>query len=148
MNWVGSIHFSLFCAFGNNAFSSSVFLARGNPIFGQPNSMQGFIPLQGEMTRIYSSRVLGNNRKGCISITTEFDCGKPLPHSVEPWKGFNTYAKRFHWGNTQPRSLEYFSGRNPYTRHVIQLRDSANDAESNTRSFYWTGHHGFYQNTS
>jgi hypothetical protein len=38
---------------------------------------------------------------------------------VEPWEGFNTYARRIGWGNPQPRSLEYHAGRNPYPRYVI-----------------------------
>jgi hypothetical protein len=55
MNLVGSIPFSLFGAFGNNTFSSSSFSVGGNPIFGQPKPMQGFIPSQGVMIGIYSS---------------------------------------------------------------------------------------------
>jgi hypothetical protein len=41
---VGSMMFSLFGAFGNNAFSSVAFSNGGNPIFGQQNMVQGTIP--------------------------------------------------------------------------------------------------------
>jgi hypothetical protein len=41
---VGLTPFSLFRAFGNNTFSSSSFLTRGSPGYGQPNPMQGIIP--------------------------------------------------------------------------------------------------------
>jgi hypothetical protein len=44
---VGSTLFSLFGAFGNNAFSSAIFSTGGNPGYGQPNPMQGIIPAQG-----------------------------------------------------------------------------------------------------
>jgi hypothetical protein len=44
MNLVGYIPLSLFDAFGNNAFSSSALSIGDNPIFGQPNPMQGLIP--------------------------------------------------------------------------------------------------------
>jgi hypothetical protein len=44
MNLVGSMNFYLFGSFGNNYFSSSSFSVGGNPVFGQPNPMQGFIP--------------------------------------------------------------------------------------------------------
>jgi hypothetical protein len=47
---VGTMSFSLFHAFGNNAFTSFTFSIGGNPIFGQQNPMQGFIPSQGAMT--------------------------------------------------------------------------------------------------
>jgi hypothetical protein len=44
MTSIGSNPFSLFGSFGNNAFSSSSFSTGGNPIFGQPKPVQGFIP--------------------------------------------------------------------------------------------------------
>jgi hypothetical protein len=47
---VGSMSFSLFDVFGNNAFSSAVVSAGGNPGFGQQNPVQGTIPTQGEST--------------------------------------------------------------------------------------------------
>jgi hypothetical protein len=60
MTLVGSMHFSLFDTFGNNTFSSSSFSTGGNPVFGQQNPTQGFIPSQGAMTGVYSSQGLGN----------------------------------------------------------------------------------------
>jgi hypothetical protein len=83
-----------------------------------------------------------------VSFTRDVDLGKPLPHSVEPWAGFSTYARRVGWGNPQPRSLEYHVERNPYIGYVIQLHDSFNNAESSTNSFNGQGHHGLYQNPS
>jgi hypothetical protein len=76
MTPVGSMHFSLFGAFGNNVFSLFSFSVGANPVFGQPNPMQGFIPSQGAMTEVYSSKVLeipGRARflrKGCRSGET------------------------------------------------------------------------------
>jgi hypothetical protein len=121
MTLVGSMPFSLFGAFGNNTFSSSSFSSGGNPIFGQPNPMQGFVPSQGVMTRSLLLTRSWKSLAGLVSFARDVDRGKPLPHSVEPWAGFSTYARRVDWGHPQPRSLEYRAGRNPYTRYVIQL---------------------------
>jgi hypothetical protein len=44
---IGLTLFSLFDAFGNNAFSSATFPTGGNPSFRQPIPMQGTIPAQG-----------------------------------------------------------------------------------------------------
>jgi hypothetical protein len=41
---MGSMSFSLFNMFGNNAFYSNVVSAGGNPGFGQQNVVQGTIP--------------------------------------------------------------------------------------------------------
>jgi hypothetical protein len=53
---VGSMSFSLFDTFGNNFFSSVFVLAGGNPSFGQQNLVQGIIPSQGAMTRVFSTQ--------------------------------------------------------------------------------------------
>jgi hypothetical protein len=47
---VGSMLFSLFNTFGNNAFSSAIVSAGGNPSFWKHNFVQGIIPTQGEST--------------------------------------------------------------------------------------------------
>jgi hypothetical protein len=57
---VGSMSFSLFDIFGNNAFSSAFVSAGGNLGFGQQNHVQGIIPTQEESTRILSSQGLCN----------------------------------------------------------------------------------------
>jgi hypothetical protein len=61
---VGSMSFSLFGAFGNNAFSSVAFSSGGNPIFSQQNLVQGTIPSQGGMTGVYSTQGLWNAWQG------------------------------------------------------------------------------------
>jgi hypothetical protein len=53
---IGSTSFSLFNAFGNNAFSSVVVSTGGNPGYGQQNPMQGTIPTQGGNLGIISSQ--------------------------------------------------------------------------------------------
>jgi hypothetical protein len=57
---VGLTPFSLFDAFGNNAFLSVVVSTEGNPSYGQKNPMQGTIPAQGANSRIPSSQGLWN----------------------------------------------------------------------------------------
>jgi hypothetical protein len=57
---VGSKPFSLFDAFGNNAFSSVAISVGGNPGYGQQNPMHGIIPAQGENLGIPSSQGLWN----------------------------------------------------------------------------------------
>jgi hypothetical protein len=53
---VGSLPFSLFNTFGNNAFCSASVSAGGNPGYGQQNPMQVTIPAQGENTGVPSSQ--------------------------------------------------------------------------------------------
>jgi hypothetical protein len=48
---VGLTPFSLFGAFGNNAFLSVIFPTGGNPSYRQHNPMQGTIPAQGGTPR-------------------------------------------------------------------------------------------------
>jgi hypothetical protein len=60
MNLVGSMPFSLFGAFKNNAFSLFMFSSGVDLYFNQPNSMQGFVPSQGVITGALSSQGLGN----------------------------------------------------------------------------------------
>jgi hypothetical protein len=47
---MGSLSFSLFGMFGNNAFSSAAISTGGNPGFGSQNPAQGTIPAQGAHT--------------------------------------------------------------------------------------------------
>jgi hypothetical protein len=54
-----STPFSLFEAFGNNAFSSAIVLVGGNPGYGQHNLVQGTIPTQGETQEFLPHKDLG-----------------------------------------------------------------------------------------
>jgi hypothetical protein len=57
---VGSMLFSLFDAFGNNAFSSAAVSNGGNPSFGQHNLVQGIIPSHGATTGVFSTQSFWN----------------------------------------------------------------------------------------
>jgi hypothetical protein len=63
---VGSTPFSLFGAFGNNAFPSAAFLTGGNPGYGQPIPMQGIIPAQGVNPGTSSASRPWNSWQGSI----------------------------------------------------------------------------------
>jgi hypothetical protein len=57
---VGSTPFSLFSAFGNNAFLSASFPTGGNPSYRQPIPMQGIIPAyRGQTQELLSHQDLG-----------------------------------------------------------------------------------------
>jgi hypothetical protein len=63
---VGSMSFSLFDVFGNNAFSLVVVSVGGNPSFWKQNMVQGTVPSQGVTTRVFSTQVLSNPWKGSV----------------------------------------------------------------------------------
>jgi hypothetical protein len=63
---VGSTPFSLFGAFGNNAFSSAAFPTGGNPSFRQPIPMQGTIPAQGANPGTSSTSGPWNSWQGSV----------------------------------------------------------------------------------
>jgi hypothetical protein len=63
---VGSTLFSLFDAFGNNAFSSASISVGGNPGYGQQHPVQGTIPAQGENLGIPSSQGPWNPWQGSV----------------------------------------------------------------------------------
>jgi hypothetical protein len=84
---VGSMSFSLFDAFGNNAFSSAVVSAGGNPGFGQQNPVQGTIPTQGESTRVFSSQGLWNPWQGSVPSQGMSVGGNPFHGQWNPGQG-------------------------------------------------------------
>jgi hypothetical protein len=63
---VGSTLFSLFGAFGNNAFSSVASPIGGNPSYGQPIPMQGTILAQGANTGTSSASGPWNSWQGSV----------------------------------------------------------------------------------
>jgi hypothetical protein len=75
---VGSTPFSLFDAFGNNAFLSSVVSTGGNPGYGQQNPMQGTIPAQGSNSGIPSSQGLWNPWEGQFPSSGMLTEGNPF----------------------------------------------------------------------
>jgi hypothetical protein len=65
---VGSMLFSLFDTFGNNAFSLAAILVGGSLSFGKQNPVQGTIPTQGASTRVFSSQGLWNPWQGSFPL--------------------------------------------------------------------------------
>jgi hypothetical protein len=114
---VGSLSFSLFDAFGNNAFSSVFISVGGNPGFGSQNLVQGTIPAQGENT----SQGPWNLWQGSIPLIRDVDRGKPLPWPMEPQARLSTYAHRIDRGKPFPEPLEHNVERNPFSTLNVQL---------------------------
>jgi hypothetical protein len=79
--------FSLFGAFGNNAFSSATFSTGGNPNFGQQNPVQGTIPSQGATTGVYSTQGLWNPWQGSFPSQGMSVGGNPFHTQWNPRKG-------------------------------------------------------------
>jgi hypothetical protein len=84
---VGSTPFSLFDAFGNNAFSSAVISTGGNPGYGQQNPMQGTIPAQGENLGIPSSQGPWNPWQGSVPLSGMSTGGNPFHSQWNPGQG-------------------------------------------------------------
>jgi hypothetical protein len=84
---VGSMSFSLFDAFGNNAFSSAVVSAGGNPSFGQQNPVQGTIPSQGATTGVFSTQGLWNPWQGSVPSQGMSVGGNPFHAQWNPGQG-------------------------------------------------------------
>jgi hypothetical protein len=130
---VGSTPFSLFGAFGNNAFSSTTFPTGGNPGFGQPipaqgenpgtsfasgpwNSWQGSVPSSGMSIWGNSFHSQWNPRQGTMPIPTKLAWGNP---SQSPPNVMHAHPSMTYFGNSSTMS--------PHTQNL------------------YTGHgHGFY----
>jgi hypothetical protein len=80
---VGSLSFSLFGAFGNNAFSSVVISTGGNLDFGSQNPMKGIIPTQGAHT----SQGPWNLWQGSVPLSGMSTRGNPFHGQWNPRKG-------------------------------------------------------------
>jgi hypothetical protein len=76
---VGSTPFSLFDAFGNNAFSSAVHLGRGKPWLWTTKSYAGYYSCTGgKLRNSFLTRTL-ESMAGISSLVRDVDRGKPLP---------------------------------------------------------------------
>jgi hypothetical protein len=82
----GLTPFSLFDAFGKNAFSSAAVLARGNPGYGQPQLVQGTIPAQGAHLRISSSQGYWNHWQELVPLPGMPIQGNPFHTQLNPGK--------------------------------------------------------------
>jgi hypothetical protein len=84
---VGSMPISLFGVFGNNAFSSVVVSAGGNPGFGPQNLVQGTIPTQRENTGVFSSQGIWNPWQGTVPLSGMSTGGNPFHGQWNPRQG-------------------------------------------------------------
>jgi hypothetical protein len=75
---IGSKPFSLFDVFGNNAFSSTVVSAWGNPGYGKQHPVQGTIPAQGKNLGIHSSQGTWNPWQGSVPLSGILIGGNPF----------------------------------------------------------------------
>jgi hypothetical protein len=81
-------HLSLCSAhFGNNAFSSAVISAEGNPDYGQQHPIQGTIPAQGAHLGIPSSQGPWNPWKGPVPLPGMSIGGNPFHTQWNPGQG-------------------------------------------------------------
>lgn len=131
---VGSTLFSLFGAFGHNAFSSAIVSARGNPDYGQPHLIQGTIPAQGANLGIPSSQGPWNPWQGPVPLSgmsvggnpfhTQWNPGQgsaPMPvgsaggnPSQNPWNATQAQPFTSYFGNQSMMSQQ---AQNPYVGH-------------------------------
>jgi hypothetical protein len=84
---VGSTPFSLFDAFGNNAFFLGVVSTWGNPSYGQPHPVQGNIPAQGAHLGNPSSQGNWNPWQGPVPLPGMSIGGNPFHTQWNPGQG-------------------------------------------------------------
>jgi hypothetical protein len=139
---VGSTSFSLFGVFGNNAFSSVVVSAGGNPGYGQQNPVQGIIPTQGENLGISSSQGLWNLWQGSFPSSGMLTRGNPFHSQWNPGQGSRPIPVESAGGNPS---------QNPWNTTQAQPSTSYYGCQSmmsQQAQNPYTGHnHGFYQNS-
>jgi hypothetical protein len=138
---VGSTPFSLFGAFGNNAFSSATFPTGGNPGFRQPIPMQGTIPAQGAHPGTSSTSGPWNSWQGSIPSSGMSIWGNSFHNQWNPGQSTMPIPTGPTWGNpsqspsnvmhAQP-SMSYFGNQSMMSPH--------------TQNPYAGHGHGFYQN--
>jgi hypothetical protein len=127
---VGSTPFSLFDAFGNNAFSSASISAGGNPGFGSQNPVQGTIPAQGAHT----SQGPWNPWQGSVPSSGMSTGGNPFHSQWNPGQGSGPMPIGSVGGNPFPESLEYNASP---TLHIL-LRESVDDISTSAESVHWS----------
>jgi hypothetical protein len=138
---VGSTPFSLFDAFGNNAFSSAAFPTGGNLSFRQPITMQGTIPAQGANPGTSSASGPWNSWQGSIPSSGMSIWSNYFHNQWNPGQGTMPIPTGSTWGNpsqsppnvmhAQP-STSYFGNQRMMSPH--------------TQNSYVGHGHGFYQN--
>jgi hypothetical protein len=138
---VGSIPFSLFGAFGNNAFSSAAFSTGGNPGFGQPIPLQGTILAQGAHPGTSSASGPWNSWQGSVPSSGMSIWGNSFHNQWNPGQSTMPISTGPTWGNpsqspsnvmhAQP-SMSYFGNQSMMSPH--------------TQNPYAGHGHGFYQN--
>jgi hypothetical protein len=113
---VGSTPFSLFGAFGNNAFSSTSFLTGGNTGFEQHIPMQGTIPAQGANPGTSSTSRPWNSWQGSIPLSGMLIWGNYFHNQWNPKQGTMSIPMGSAWGNPSQSPLNVMH-RHPSTSY-------------------------------
>jgi hypothetical protein len=138
---VGSTPFSLFGAFGNNAFLSTAFPTGGNLDFEQSIPMQGTILAQGAHPGTSSASRPWNSWQGSVPSSGMSICGNSFHNQWNPEQSTMPIPTGPTWGNpsqspsnvmhAQP-SMSYFGNQSMMSPHM--------------QNPYASHGHGFYQN--
>jgi hypothetical protein len=131
---IGSTPFSLFGAFGNNAFSSAAFPTGGNPSFRQPIPMQGTIPTQGANPGTSSASGPWNSWQGSIPSSGMPIWGNSFHNQMEPWTRYYVYPHGIDMGKPFPKSSEC----NARPTIYILFWESTDDVSSHAESVHWS----------
>jgi hypothetical protein len=138
---VGSTPFSLFGAFGNNAFSLASFLTGGNPGYRQPNPMQGTIPSQGAHPETSSTSGPWNSWQGLVPFSGMLIEGNSFHNQWNPGQGAIPIPMGSTWGNPSqsPSNVMHAQPSTSYFGNQPMMSPQTKNP--------YTGHgHGFYQN--
>jgi hypothetical protein len=138
---VGSTPFSLFGAFGNNAFLSATFPTGGNPGFGQPIPMQGIIPTQGAHPGNSSTAGPWNSWQGSVLSSGMSIWGNYFHNKWNPGQSTMPIPMGPTWSNpSQSRSNAMHA--QPSMSYLI----NPSMMSLHTQNPYAGHGHGFYQN--
>jgi hypothetical protein len=138
---VGLTPFSLFDAFGNNAFLSASISAVGNSGYGKQNPMQGTIPAQGGKLGIPSSQGPWILWQGSIPLSGMLTRGNPFHSQWNPSQGLGPMPigsaggspSQNPWNATQAQPFSsYYGSQSMMTQQEKNLYDGYD--------------HGYYQN--
>jgi hypothetical protein len=128
-------------AFGNNAFSSVVVLAGGNPDYGKQHLVEGTIPAQGENLGIPSSQGPWNPWQGSVPSSGMSSGGNPFHSQWNPMQGSTPIPigsaganpSQSPWNVTQAQHFTSYYGSQFMTSQQVH-------------NLYIGHSHGYYQN--
>jgi hypothetical protein len=137
--------FSLFSAFGKNAFSLAAFSTGGNPNFGQHKPVQGTILSQGATTGVYFTHGVWNPWQGSVPSQGMWVRGNPFHTQWNLVQGYVPMPIESAGGN--PFQVPWNKMQGAIPAQAMSSIFESHPMKPQQMQFPLTGQgHGFYQN--